>query len=209
MYTTFEKFSNNLRITLAIATKDSLDTIQNKTLLAVFVGLSFMVLSTQALPLLLKVNPIPKAVIYDTGDSIILNGFKSSKQFEVHEDSSQQELETMLSEAPETMLGLVFPEDFNQRLASNQAAQANDPLEVTGFVMHWASSPETRRLQLFFEQRLGELTGNPVHIQISTNRVFPQPDSDGQPFMTAMMLAMVILIMGSFLVPFLISEEKE
>jgi len=209
MNTTFEKFSHNLRIVLTIAAKDSLDAIQNKTLLAVFVGLIIMVLSTQALPLLLKIDPISKAVIYDPGASTILKKFKSSSQFEVNKGSSQQEMETMLSEAPETLLGLVIPEDFDQRLAANHVSQANDPLVLTGFVMHWASFNEIRRLQLFFEQQLSELTGSPVRIQISANRVFPQPDADGQPFMTALMLVLVILIMGSFLVPFLISEEKE
>jgi ABC-2 type transport system permease protein len=207
--TTFEKFTNGLRIILVIAAKDSLDAIKNKTLLAVSLGLVLMVLSTQVVPLLLKINPVPKAVVYDPGDAITLNEFKSSEQYEVRRSSSKQELEITLSEAPETMLGLLVPEDLDQRLAVNQDAQAYDPLEVTGLVMHWASFTEIRRLQLFFEQQLSELTGNPVRIQISENRVFPRADSDGQPFMTAMMLVLVILIMGCFLVPFLISEEKE
>ena len=48
------KFTQGLRLVLAIARKDIVDAIQNKTILGVLIGVGFMMLSSQALSLLVR-----------------------------------------------------------------------------------------------------------------------------------------------------------
>ena len=53
------------RIVLALAAKDIVDAVKNKTTLTMILGLAMMLLTVQALPLLLKLDSRPTIAIYD------------------------------------------------------------------------------------------------------------------------------------------------
>ncbi|NIV39073.1 MAG: hypothetical protein GWN58_59555, partial [Anaerolineae bacterium] len=56
-----------MRIIWAIAAKDIVDAIKNKTVITIVLGMATMMLSVQAFPLLLKLSATPRAIVYDAG----------------------------------------------------------------------------------------------------------------------------------------------
>ncbi|HEY43749.1 MAG TPA: ABC transporter permease [Anaerolineae bacterium] len=112
-------------------------------------------------------------------------------------------LEKAVAEANETLLGLVLPVDLRQRL------QAEGRVDLDGFAAHWAKPSDVNKLVEFFERQLGDLIGAPVHIDHESNLVFPDPESDGRQFMISLSLVVAVIVIGAFLVPYLMLEEKE
>ena len=66
------KKTNSLRIIGAIASKDIVDGIKNRTILIIIGGLLFFVLINMSLPLLLKARQETRIVVYDAGESALL-----------------------------------------------------------------------------------------------------------------------------------------
>jgi ABC-2 type transport system permease protein len=201
--TIFRRWNESTRIIWAIAAKDIVDAIKNKTTISIILGIGMMMIATQALPFLLRMKPTPTAVIYDAGESGLIDEMANTKEFRLHEVSSQEILERAVSEASVTQLGLVLPVDLRQNL------QAEGRVDLDGFFAHWAKPSEVSELVKFFEGQIGEVVGAPVRIEYASNLVYPMPDSGGQLFMIVITLVLAINIIGVFLVPYLMLEEKE
>jgi ABC-type Na+ efflux pump permease subunit len=193
----------NLRIIWAIAAKDIADAIKNKTTVSVILGVAVLMLSGQALPLITRLSSVHWVVVYDAGESRLVGQLKRSPQLRLIKASSQQEMEDLLGERGGAALGLVLPVGFDQALDAGQ------PPELYGYFMHWVGSADAAEAQAFFEEQLTLLAGRPVYIAVAGDDVYPHPDSDGQPFMAAMYLAIVIVIISGVLVPYLMLEERE
>jgi ABC-2 type transport system permease protein len=201
--TLLSRWNESLRIVWAIVAKDIVDSIKNKTVISIILGIGMVMVSSQALPLLLRIKPTPTAVVYDAGESGLIDEMAKNEDFRLHEVPSQQMLEKVLAEASETQLGLVLPADLRQSL------QAEGRVDLDGFVIYWAKPSEVRKLAEFFERQIGETVGAPVRIDYADNRVYPVPDSEGQLFIISLTLVLAINIIGVFLVPHLMLEEKE
>ncbi|HEY45927.1 MAG TPA: ABC transporter permease [Anaerolineae bacterium] len=197
------RWNESLRIVWAIAAKDIVDAIKNKTTISVILGIGMMMLSSQALPLLLRIKSTPTAVIYDAGESGFIDEMANKKDYRLREVPSQQMMEKVLTEASETQLGLVLPADLRQ------IQQTEGRVVLDGFAAYWARPSEVIKLVEFFEGQLGELVGAPVRIDHESNIVYPVPDSEGRLSMISLSLVLVINIIGVFLVPYLMLEEKE
>ncbi len=197
------RWNESMRIIWAIAAKDIVDAIKNKTTISIMIGIGMVMLSSQALPLLLSIKPTPTAVIYDAGESGLIDELAKVKDLRLREVPSQEMMEKVLTEANDTQLGLILPADLNQIL------RLGGSVDLDGFAAHWAKSSEVLKLVEFFEGQLGELVGAPVHIDYVDNLVYPNPDSGGQLTMISLTLVLAINIIGIFLVPYLILEEKE
>jgi ABC-2 type transport system permease protein len=193
----------HVRIIGAIAAKDILDAIKNKTTVSVILGVAVLMLSSQAMPLIVKVSSVHRVVVYDAGESRLVPELKKNRQLRLIKASSQQEMEEILGEASGAMLGLALPADFDQALESDR------PPELSGYFAHWVSRSDAIEEQAFFEAQLTELAGGPVRVNIEGNVVYPQPDSDGQPYMFSTVLVVAIITISAFLVPYLMIEEKE
>lgn len=203
MNTTQAKLRQNLRIVWAIAAKDIAGAIKDTTTISVILGVTLMMLSSQALPLLIKLSPTPIAVVYDAGDSALLKELGQNRQLRLHRVSSRQALEELLGESSGATLGLLIPADFDSRL------EAGETIALDGYFTHWVSSSDVAETRDFFETELTALAGTDVQINLDGHAIYPQPDSDGQPFMVSLSLTVVILTVCVFLVPHLILEEKE
>ncbi|UCF61017.1 MAG: ABC transporter permease [Anaerolineaceae bacterium] len=197
------RWGESVRIIWAIAAKDIVDAIKNKTTISIMLGIGMVMLSSQALPFLLRIKPTPTAVIYDVGASGLIDELAKMKDLRLREVTSQGMMEKILTESSETQLGLVFPADLRQNV------QTEGQMDIDGFAAYWAKSSDVIKLVEFFEGQLGELVGVPVHIDYTDNRVYPNPDSDGQLTMISLTLVLAINIIGVFLVPYLMLEEKE
>jgi ABC-2 type transport system permease protein len=197
------RWNEGARIIWAIAAKDIVDAIKNKTTISIMLGIAMVMLSSQALPLLLRMKPTPTAVIYDVGESGLIDEMAKRKDIRLREVPSQEMMEKVLTEANHTQLGLILPADLNQIL------KTEGRVDLDGFSAYWAKPSEIINLVEFFEGQLGELVGARVRIDSSDNLVYPMPDSGGQLTMISLTLVLAINIIGVFLVPYLMLEEKE
>ena len=190
-----------LRITWAIAAKDIVDAVRNKMVVTLFVAALCTVMLSQALPFFVSLSGKSVVVIYDAGESRLATALQGADQFQVRQADSRAEMESLLIDLNATALGVVVPADFDAELSSGQAPQ------VDGYVT-WAKRAKARELKADFEQQAGELLGQPVRVDIGGHIVYPTPDSPGVLGMFAGTLVMMIVIVGGFVVPHLIIEEK-
>jgi ABC-2 type transport system permease protein len=197
------KRGESLRIIWAITAKDIAEAVTNRTTLSITLGVLVLILSGQALPLLLRLSASPTVIVYDAGRSALIAGLKKSRDLRLGVAKSPQDLDERVGEASAPVLGLVLPADFDQ------AVQAGEPVELQGFFAHWVQSDDADELRAFFEERLTDLTGQPVQIQTAGNRVYPAPHAGGQPWMASMTLVLVVMTIGSAVAPHLLIEEKQ
>ena len=197
------KLENDLRIIWAIALKDIGDAIRNKTTLSIMIGAAFVMLSSMALPLLLGLQDKPTAIVYTPERSSLVSGLTVRDEFRLHLADSQQEMQDAVGESATMVLGLALPSEFHQ------AAGSGETVQVDGFVPHWADPAEIRERVTFFEKELEKASWQSIQINVEGHVAYPSLDAGGQPFMIAMNLSLLVLLIGLSLVPHLLVEEKE
>ena len=194
---------HSIRIILAIAAKDALDAIKNRTTLSILLGACLLMISGQALPLLMKLSAKPTVLIYDTGRSRLIPELKKAADLRLGAAASEAELRTRVAEASSPVLGLSIPADFDA------LAEATEGVKLQGYVPHWIDAQEEADMGAFFEERLSRLIGQPVEITTEGNAVYPSADAGGQPFMSSLTLVLVIVTIAGAVVPYLLIDEKE
>jgi ABC-2 type transport system permease protein len=193
----------NLRIIWAIAAKDIGDAIRNKITISIIIGVAFLMLSGQAMPLLLKLQALPRAYYYDAGVSSLLPDLAKSKDYQLVKISSRDELDNIVAESSSAVLGLVVPPDFDQKV------KGGGRVLLEGWVVHWVKPQDVDEVVSFFEQELSRQMNVSLEINIEGNTIYPGTNADGQPFMFTLSLVVATITIGSFLVPLLMMEEKE
>jgi ABC-type transport system involved in multi-copper enzyme maturation permease subunit len=198
-----KSISNNVRIVFAIASKDIVDAIRNKTTISIVIGIGILMLSAQALPLLLQLRDIQTAIVYHPGESELIRELAQQQDFQLRRVSSQTAMEEGLAGAGEVQIGLVIPGNLDAHVT------AGEEIELQGYYVYWAKQDEVAEISGFFERKVEDFIGIPVEINLDNPVVYPGPNTDGQPFMISMSLVVAVITIGSFLVPYLIVEEKE
>jgi len=193
----------NLRIIWAIAAKDMVDAIKNRTTISIMIGVALFMLSAQAAPLLLKLRSVPRVYYYDVGQSTQIAELAKGEEISLIKMPSQGVVEKTIAESAGTAVGLVIPVDFDQDV------QAGEGVILEGYYAHWVTVADVEETTSFLEQELSAQIGCPVTINLEGNVIYPGPDADGQPFMISLSLMVMMLTMGGFLVPLLMVEEKE
>ena len=196
-----------LRIIWAIAAKDILDAIKNRTVITIVLGMAMMMLSAQAFPLLLKLSATPRAVVYDAGTppegtSPLIAAMAEDGHYRITEVDSQQAMESVLADLNAEVLGLVIPSGLAQALESGVEG------ELQGYVV-WSRRSAADKLAAEMEQYLETLLHNPVRVETQGNLVYPPPEGTGSQGMIAAVLSLILVTTGGFLVPYLIFEEKQ
>ena len=199
--------SERARIIWAIAAKDILDAIKNRTVITIVLGMAMMMLSAQAFPLLLKLSATPRAVVYDAGTapddtSPLISAMAEDGHYRITEVDSQQAMESVLADLNAEVLGLVIPSGFEQALESG--AQG----ELQGYVV-WSRRSAAGKLAAEMELYLETLLQQPVRVETEGNLVYPPPEGTGSQGMIATVLSLILVTTGGFLVPYLIFEEKQ
>ena len=203
MDTTRREFSSSLRIIWTIASKDIVDALRNKTTLTVIIGMTLVLLQSQALPLLLRLKPVPRMAVYDAAESRVIDELRTDRALRLTTVGSLEKLRVYVGESPEAVLGLMVPEDFDR------VVDAGGPIELEGSFVHWIRPAEAAETQRFFEQKLTELVAQPVSISAEGNATYPTPDSGGRPFMVSMYIVVGMVLISAILVPYMMIEEKE
>ena len=197
------RWAIDARIILAIAAKDIVDAIRNKTTLAVFVTSLFMVAMYRAMPYLEGRNEPPAIFVHDAGNSPIVRSLEESDRIRLYTPSSRDSMLAGIREGDKPELGLELPSDFDQALGDQSE------VGIQGYVVSWVKEADAAELKALMEDELGELAGEPVSINIVGNRVYPDKSSTGRPFLDAFGMMYVVTMTGLFMVPHLMFEEKK
>jgi ABC-type transport system involved in multi-copper enzyme maturation permease subunit len=196
-------WKTGLRIIWTIALKDIVDAIRSKTTLSIMIGVALTMLSGQALPWLLNINPKPTAALYDAGDARLVDILRQSDDVRVYKVRSQTELESALTESANAILGLVIPADFDARLA------ARDAITLEGYAAHWVKMKDIANVQAAFEKKIGDIANQEIAINTATPRLYPAPDAAGHTVMVTLSLVISTVLITIVLVPYLMIDEKE
>ena len=196
------KQTKNLSVIWAIAVKDMVDAIKNRTTISIIVGMFMVMLTSQAMPFLLKLSDVSRVLVYDPGDSRLVAELADSEAYSPIPVDSRQELDDYLVSMNAEMLGLVVPADFDRRLDSG-----GEP-ELEGYVV-WSARSAAADLASETEAHLEELLGRPVSVRTNGNIVYPPAAGSGQLGMVATALIIVLASIGGFIVPHLMFEEKQ
>ena len=197
------KKTNSWRIIGAIASKDIVDGIKNRTILIIIGGLLFFVLINMSLPLLLKARQETRIVVYDAGESTLLTQVGAGSELTFINQASRDGMMLYVGESMEAFLGVVIPEDFDTTL------EAGEQVKIQGYAPRWADLDEIDDSANALKTRVELLSNGEIVIDYQDNLVFPQPDSDGQSFLISMGLTLATVLVSIFIVPHLIIEEKE
>jgi ABC-2 type transport system permease protein len=197
------------RIIWAIAGKDIVDAIRNKTIQGVMLGVLMMMLTMRVLPLMSRLSEDKTLIVYDQGHSQTILQLRKQDHVRLGRVGSLAEMEATLGTASEAYLGLVLPADFDQAVAEGRA------LELQAYAVHWASQAEVDELRTFFERVLGEVASVaaqaevPITVRVASERVYPLPDEQGFSTMATSVVVLTTLTVGIFLVPYSIGDERQ
>lgn len=192
MRTTKEKLRSDLRIVWAIGSKDIVDALKNKTILANIITVFLLMLFYKWVPNLDEPG-YTRLVIYDAGRSRLRAALENSPRFELYAANSLQELEEKMSEGDNGALGLVIP--------------AGSETELGAYVL-WDRRASASDLKADFQQKLSALLEQPVKINV-LGYVHHSPDAMGSVRLVSITLVMVTYFISLLTVPHLMFEEKQ
>jgi ABC-2 type transport system permease protein len=196
--------ADSLYVVWTIASKDIVDSLRNKLIISLILGMGVMLLMPKAMELMLVSPEIP-VLVYDPGESSLTTGLDEGDQVQVQRARSLTEVEQVIGSMGFGLgveFGLEVPDDFDQVL------EAGGQPELDGYVA-WAKRMKADQFKADFEALIEEMVGRPVGIQVEGNIVYPPPDSGLWLLMVTVTPVTVILMMGINLVPALLFEEKQ
>jgi ABC-2 type transport system permease protein len=192
---------SSLNIIWTIAAKDALDALKNRVVLSMILMLSLVLLLPKLLPLIFEV-PQAQLPVYESGASAALAKLKDAPSLSLLLLPSEQELDSVLCGAIYPLIGLHIPANFDEVLPSGA------PLVLQGSVC-WGKRFQVSDLQPGLEASLSQALGKPVTIQLAGNTVTPPAQGVLSLSLAMVNSVLMILMMGIFLVPSLLFEEKE
>jgi ABC-2 type transport system permease protein len=161
-----------------------------------------IVLSTQALPLVLALRPKPRAIVYDPANLGFVDAVGRGEGYSIYELPTLAEMQAEVGSISTGTIGLAIPLDHS--LEEDDTV----PIELTAYHAHAMKDEDFRELTDFFEEVLSGALGKTVKL-VDGGKVYPTLTSGGHPFMVGITLVVAILTVGSALVPVLMLEEKE
>jgi len=200
---TLQAKTTHLRIIWAIVHKDMLDAIKNKTILTTLLSVLFVVVAYYLLPSLEDGERLPRLALYDAGDSHVVTRLESSDAFDLVDLPSLAALEDYLGDQDHPTLGVTLPADLDQHTAPGQA------LQLDGYIIHWLTPDAVTETRTFFETQLTALVGRPVRIDLAGHTLYTDADSTGRVFLAAAGMVITMTMLGLFVTPHLMLEEKE
>jgi ABC-2 type transport system permease protein len=155
------------------------------------------------MPLLYTSDDLPRIVIYSPEQTQLAADLDNRSDLELRQVETREEMKAYIADRDFAVLGLEIPPGFDQAVESGQT------IEVDGYLAYWIGDDERAETRAFFEQRLAEISGRPVTINLDGNAVNTRSDSFGQPFLAAMSMIVAVLLVGISLTTQLMLEEKE
>jgi ABC-2 type transport system permease protein len=193
-------FRQNIRIIWAIAGKDIVDALKNRTLLVIALGVLFLMLTGPALSLLIN-RDRPALVMFAPAGPGIFQSLERRDDLRLVMVDSLEQMQAAVLQPSEVIIGVVVP--------SGQAPDPAAGLVLEGYTAHWVKESKMSERVAFFESALSAASGSAVRINIDGNDLYPSQSDSYQFSMVSLSLMTMILLMGLALVPYLFIEEKE
>ena len=192
---------DNLNIIWTIAVKDIIDAIKNKVVISMIVMSSLTLLVPRLLPLIFE-QPEMALPVYTSGDSQTLAKLTNNPGITVVKVDSELELRSALCGGIFPVIGLSVPADIDSIIStSNQVV-------IPGYAC-WSWRFKTTSLKSSLEAVLTRTLGKPVIVNLDEHIVFPPQEGVLLLNITNINAVLILLMMGIFLVPSLLLEEKE
>jgi ABC-type multidrug transport system permease subunit len=195
-----QKFSQSLRIILAITSKDILDAVRNKTILSLLISALALSAFFTLMPRLSDTGS-PLVFLADTGHSSYTARISRSDSLRVRLYASVEKMKADFIQRADNQFALVLPADFDQTLASGQIPQ------IQAYVLNWVSSKTISEKKTNIESGLAAIIGSPVQINLNGGTLYMLPESNGG-LLEATGIIVILLTTGMVLVPHLMLEEK-
>lgn len=191
---------SGLNIIWAIATKDVVDAVKNRVVLSMVIMLSIMLLVPKLLPLIFE-QPAMVLPVYDQGSSGLAERLASAPDMTLQKVRSEQEFAAALCGGLYPLIGLRGPMD-------SQTAAPDAAVELQGYVC-WGKRHQVAELRPVLEAAVSRALGQPVAIRVDGNIVYPPVEGAVPVNLATVNAVLQVLMMGVFLVPSLLFEEKE
>jgi ABC-2 type transport system permease protein len=204
MNTKKRKLVDQLNIIWTIASKDILDSLRNKLVLSLVIGLVFVLLMPQMMGLIIQ-PPYIEVRVFDPSKSNLLAALTESEQYNVVRSSSVEALKSAIGSTGMGLgaeFGLAVPEEFDRLIESGE------PVTLKGYVA-WANRAKAERTKMEFEADLATLIEDPGILTIDIEIVYPNIANALMLSLSTLSALVVILMMGLSLVPHLLFEEKQ
>lgn len=185
------------RIVLALAAKDVIEALKNKTTLTMILGLSLMMLTVEALPLLLRLDERPRVAIYDAAQSGVADALRRERTVQVLEMRTAADASRAAQEASGPLVAVALPDNWESQ---------SGVLTIDGYVANGMRRQTVAEITDQAEAALTAVTGRPIIIQ--TRTVYPSLATGGHATMVALGLVLAVILITTILVPYLILDEK-
>jgi len=195
-----QRLRANLRVIWAITAKDVTDALKNKNALANLIGVAFMMVMYMALPSIR--GEAPPLAVYDAGGSALLEELEDSDDVRWYLRESAEDVEYLVADWNEPMLGLLVPADFDERV------EAGEEVTLQGYFAFWVAEEKAQGATSYAEEQIAAVAGHSVRIEIEGNVVQTTPDTDGRPLLVSLTVGMVVAMLGITILPHLMIEEK-
>jgi ABC-2 type transport system permease protein len=201
-----KSLGEHVRITWAIAAKDIIDALKNRTTLTNIILVFIMMVVYRMMMPLIDADAPTRLFVYDAGDSNLVEALKRSRAVRVYTFESQEIMLEKIQGSDADELGLVIPAESAQTLDAGQS------LELEGYTVYFAGGAALDELVARVERVITEQIGQPVHIRLNAQRLYPEPGSaeiGALPMTAVMALFFALIMIGITVVPLLMIEEKE
>ncbi len=195
-----QTMAESLNIIAAITSKDIVDALKNRVVVSMIAMLSIILLVPKLLPYIFEQSQTVVPV-YIIGESRVAD-LKNNASLSIQEVHSEQDLKLALCNAIYPEIGLVVPADIDQVIG------AGEPVGLSGFVC-WGKRHQVAELQPKLEDLLSQSLGMPVKINLEGNIFYPPTEGVLYLSLTTINAVLLILMIGIFMVPSLLIEEKE
>lgn len=193
--------SDNLNIIWTITSKDIVDALNNRVVVTMIIMLSVILLIPRMLPLMFE-KTHTSLPIYDKGNSILLADLRNIPDLSVQRIVTEKDFESILCGSIDPQIGLQLPVDFDK------AMTAGGKIEFQGYVC-WGMRNQVSDLRTDLEEILTGALDQPVTIHVEGNIVYPFSEGMLSFGLKTINSILMLLMMGVFLVPSLLFEEKE
>jgi len=190
---------DNLYMAWAIASKDVVDVLKNKSTRNNIILMMGMVVFFYWASTLRPFDKRIDTAVYDEGASSLTvrpTDLADGYTFRFYEATSIHEMEKMMGYK---QLGVVIPADFDQILASG-----GEPT-LSGTIL-WVHRARAAELEAKYSAKFTELLGQPVRVEIGENFLIPAPGVETSSVHVHILFATLFVAIS--LVPALMMEEK-
>ncbi len=186
-----------------IAAKDIRDAFKSRLILAMILILGFM-MATPSLLSMIIVQPDSPLAIFDAEESQLLQALEDDPGFTVRKAMSREDLLFLVGSSsigPGVNGGLLIPAGFDAGL------DAGSPPSIQ-LVVGWANRGDIETLETELAERGSELLGLDEPLSIESQIVYPPTGGFQMVGFLGLASVMVITMIGLYLVPHLLIEEK-